>query len=218
MAEQDGKPTAQDAAADPQHSAPESRGSGANGGSVHGMADDMAAAAESVLESIAAGQAGVDAPVDPLADLARQLTEAQARAAEYQELYLRTRAEMDNIRKRSQIEVANASKFAIEGFAEALVPVRDSLEMALSAQGGPPEALREGVELTLRQLSSAFEKGRLLEVNPLGEKFDPNRHQAIAMVPAPEGIAANHVVTVLQKGYLIGDRILRPALVTVAQG
>ena len=122
-----------------------------------------------------------------------------------------------HIRRRGQEEVTKAYKFAVESFAESLVPVVDSLEKALEVQDASAEQLREGVELTLRQLRAAFEKGNLKEVNPVGEKFDPHWHQAISMVPAPEGIAPGHVVAVLQKGWTIADRVLRPALVTVAQ-
>jgi len=113
--------------------------------------------------------------------------------------------------------VAKAHKFAVESFAESLVPVIDSLEKALEATNATPDAMRAGVELTLKQLRAAFEKSNLKEINPVGEKFDPHRHQAISMVPAPEGIAPNHVASVLQKGWTIADRVLRPALVTVAQ-
>ncbi len=147
-----------------------------------------------------------------------QLAEAQARAAEFHDAFLRAKAEQENIRRRSQEDVAKAHKFAIEGFAESLVPVIDSLEAALATENASSETMRSGVELTLKQLQSAFEKANLSTLNPVGEKFDPNLHQAISMVPAPEGIAPNHVVTVLQKGYLIADRVLRPALVVVAQG
>jgi molecular chaperone GrpE len=112
-------------------------------------------------------------------------------------------------------EVAKAHKFAIEGFAENLLPVLDSLNAALADGGSDAAKMKEGVELTLKQLMSALEKGRVIEINPIGEKFDPHRHQAIAMVPHEQ--EANTVVTVLQKGYLIADRVLRPALVTVSQ-
>jgi molecular chaperone GrpE len=153
---------------------------------------------------------------DPAA-MAARLAEAEARAAEYMDMALRSRAEMDNLRKRSQHELAAAHKFAIEGFAESLLPVRDSLEMALSVDSPSVENLREGVEATLRQLSAAFDRHKLLAIDPVGEKFDPNRHQAISMVPS-ESVAANHVVAVLQKGFLINDRVLRPAMVTVSSG
>lgn len=144
----------------------------------------------------------------------------QAKLAEREDQLMRLAAEVENMRKRHAQELANASKFAIEGFAEALLPVADSLEMALLVQEQTYEGLKSGVEVTLRQMQQAFERGRLSILNPAGEKFDPNRHQAVSMVegqtqdpPVPSG----HVVSVMQKGYLIGDRVLRPALVAVAQ-
>ena len=150
-------------------------------------------------------------------DVEKELQCALEKANENYDLFLRAKAEADNVRRRSQDDVAKAHKFAVESFAEALVPVIDSLEKALEATNATPEAMREGVELTLKQLRVAFDKGNLKEINPVGERFDPHRHQAISLVPAPEGIAPNHVVTVLQKGWTIADRVLRPALVTVAQ-
>jgi molecular chaperone GrpE len=145
------------------------------------------------------------------------LADAQARASEYMDLALRAQADLENLRKRSQIELASAHKFAIERFAESLLAVHDSLEMALKVESPSLENLREGVQATLRQLDSAFERNKLMAIDPAGEKFDPNRHQAIAMVPAP-GVAANTVVAVMQKGFLINDRVLRPAMVTVSNG
>jgi len=151
-------------------------------------------------------------------DVEQELQAALARVNENYEMFLRAKAETDNIRRRAQDDIAKAHKFAIESFAEALVPVMDSLEKALDAGDTAPEALRAGVEITRKQLQAAFDKGRLVAINPVGEKFDPHKHQAISMVPAPEGVAPNHVVAVLQKGWMIADRVLRPALVTVAQG
>ncbi|RJG03807.1 nucleotide exchange factor GrpE [Noviherbaspirillum sedimenti] len=149
-------------------------------------------------------------------DLAEKLAAAEAKAAEFQDAYLRAKADVENFRRRAQEDIAKAHKFAIEGFAEALVPVKDSLEMALKVEAPSVESLREGVEMTLKQLNAAFDKGRLAEVNPqAGDKLDPMKHQAISMVPAEQ--EANTVVSVLQKGYTIADRLLRPALVTVAQ-
>ena len=142
------------------------------------------------------------------------LAEAQAKIVELQESFLRAKAETENVRRRGQDDVAKAHKFAIESFAEHLLPVLDSLEAALADNSGDLAKVREGVELTLRQLTGALEKGRVVAVNPVGEKFDPHRHQAISMVPAEQ--EANTVVSVLQKGYVIADRVLRPALVTVA--
>ncbi len=148
--------------------------------------------------------------------LEERLAAAEAKAAEMQDAYLRAKAEVENFRRRAQEDIARAHKFAIEGFAEALVPVKDSLEMALQVETPSVESLKEGVEMTLKQLIAAFDKGRLLEVNPQpGEKLDPMRHQAISIVPADQ--EANTIVSVLQKGYMIADRLLRPALVTVAQ-
>ena len=151
-------------------------------------------------------------------DVEAELQAALAKASENYELYLRAVAEVENTRRRAQEDVAKAHKYGIESFAEALVPVVDSLEKALEAHNATPESMRAGVELTLRQLRSAFEKGRLAEINPVGQRFDPHNHQAISMVPAEAagGVPPNHVVTVLQKGWRIADRVLRPALVTVA--
>ena len=135
---------------------------------------------------------------------------------EMQDAYLRAKADLENVRRRAQEDIAKAHKFAIENFAEALVPVKDSLEMALKLDTPSVESLKEGVEMTLKQLNAAFDRNRLLEINPVpGEKLDPMRHQAISMVPANQD--ANTIVSVLQKGYTIADRLLRPALVTVAQ-
>ncbi|MGA0954348.1 MAG: nucleotide exchange factor GrpE [Burkholderiaceae bacterium] len=144
----------------------------------------------------------------------------QAKLAEREDQLIRLAAEVENMRKRHSQELANASKFAIEGFAEALLPVADSLEMALVLQEQTYEGLKSGVEVTLRQMQQAFERGRMSAINPVGEKFDPNRHQAVSMVDGAAqdpAVASGHVVAVMQKGYLIGDRVLRPALVAVAQ-
>nr|WKF58404.1 Protein GrpE [Paraburkholderia busanensis] len=142
------------------------------------------------------------------------LAEAQARIAELQESFLRAKAETENVRRRAQEDVTKAHKFAIESFAEHLLPVVDSLEAAVAHSSDDLQKVREGVELTLRQLTGALEKGRVVALNPVGEKFDPHRHQAISMVPADQ--EPNTVVAVLQKGFVIADRVLRPALVTVA--
>lgn len=148
--------------------------------------------------------------------LEERLAAAEAKAAEMQDAYLRAKADLENIRRRAQEDIAKAHKFAIENFAEALVPVKDSLEMALKLDTPSVESLKEGVEMTLKQLNAAFDRNRLLEINPMpGEKLDPMKHQAISMVPAQQD--ANTIVSVLQKGYTIADRLLRPALVTVAQ-
>ncbi len=149
-------------------------------------------------------------------DLAKALEAAQAKATEHYDAFLRAKAEAENIRRRAQEDISKAHKYAIESFAEAMVPVVDSLEKALETQNATAEQLREGAQITLRQLQSAFERNKLVAINPVGEKFDPHKHQAISMVPAEA--PANQVVAVLQKGWMIADRVLRPALVTVSQG
>jgi molecular chaperone GrpE len=149
-------------------------------------------------------------------DLGQRLEEAEAKLAEMQDAFLRAKADAENIRRRAQEDISKAHKFAVEGFAEALLPVKDSLEMALKIEAPSVESLKEGVDMTLKQLVAAFERNRLVEVNPQpGEKLDPMRHQAISMVAAEQ--EANTIVSVLQKGYMISDRLLRPALVTVSQ-
>jgi len=139
----------------------------------------------------------------------------EARHAELSDAYLRAKAEIENTRRRADEEVGKARKFAVESFAESLLPVKDSLEAAIAIPAATPEQLLEGVHATLRQLTAALERNKVIEVNPpAGAKFDPHQHQAISVVPAPQ--EPNTVVAVLQKGYLIADRVLRPALVTVS--
>lgn len=154
------------------------------------------------------------APEAPVTDAQAALAEAEVKIAELQESFLRAKAETENVRRRAQEDVTKAHKFAIESFAEHLLPVIDSLEAAVAHSSDDLQKVREGVELTLRQLTGALEKGRVVALNPVGEKFDPHRHQAISMVPAEQ--EPNTVVAVLQKGFVIADRVLRPALVTVA--
>ncbi|MEN7531234.1 MULTISPECIES: nucleotide exchange factor GrpE [unclassified Cupriavidus] len=154
------------------------------------------------------------AGADDVARLAQQVADLEAKAKEHYDMFLRATAEGENIRRRSQDEVSKAHKYAIESFADNLVPVMDSLQAALADNSGDVAKLREGVELTARQLAAAFERGKIVELNPVGERFDPHRHQAISMVPSEQ--EPNTVVSVLQRGYTISDRVLRPALVTVS--
>ena len=144
-----------------------------------------------------------------------RIAQLEADLALAKEDFLRAKAETDNTRRRAQTDIANAHKYASESFAESLLAVKDSLEAALKDQSAAIDTLKSGVELTLRQLNSSFEKGKIAELNPLNEKFDPNKHQAISAVEA-EG-EPNRVVNVLQKGYQIHDRVLRPALVMVSK-
>ena len=150
-------------------------------------------------------------------NLDAMLANAQQEVARYHEELLRARAEVENVRRRAQEDVAKARKFGTESFAESLIPVRDSLEAALALTEQTAQAWQEGVEATLRQLNSAFERNQMREIAPVpGDKFDPHVHQAISSVPSdqPEGA----IVQVLQKGYTIAERVLRPALVMVSSG
>jgi molecular chaperone GrpE len=160
----------------------------------------------------AANQA--DAAAD-MASVQAELTSLKTRVAELSDHFLRAKAETENARRRADEEISKARKFALESFAESLLPVADSLEAALAHQDATAQQIREGTDVTLRQLKAALERNKVIEVNPAaGSKFDPHQHQAISMVAADQ--EANTVVTVLQKGYLIAERVLRPALVTVA--
>jgi molecular chaperone GrpE len=146
----------------------------------------------------------------------QQVMQLTIQLNESKDAFLRAKAEVENVRRRATEDVAKAHKFAIESFAEHLLPVMDSMYAALQHHNEDLQKLKEGVELTLKQLSGALEKGKIIEINPeLGAKFDPHHHQAISMVDSEQ--EANTIVSVLQKGYLIADRVLRPALVTVSQ-
>lgn len=156
--------------------------------------------------------------VDENSEEQKLIGELQDQVLTLKDQVLRAHAEMENVRRRSQEEVSKARKFGTESFAESLIPVRDSLEAALAAESQTLETLKEGMETTLRQLISAFERNQLREIAPIvGDKFDPNMHQAISSIPHPE-VEANCVAQTLQKGYTISDRVLRPALVVVSAG
>ncbi len=144
------------------------------------------------------------------------LKAAELQAAEHHDAWLRAKAETENMRRRAAEDVDKARKFAVENFANELLAVKDSLEAALAAESPSVENMKDGVELTLKQLAAAFAKFNLNDIDPLGEKFDPHQHQAIQVVESDQ--PANTVVTVLQKGYRLNERTLRPALVMVAKG
>ena len=155
------------------------------------------------------------ASTDPLADAQAELVNLKAQNADLADQYLRAQADVQNARRRADEEISKARKFAVESFADSLLPVLDSLEAGLAIPNASTEQIREGSEATLRQLKSALERNKVIEIAPAaGTKFDPHHHQAISVVPAEQ--EANTVVTVLQKGYLIAERVLRPALVTVS--
>lgn len=151
---------------------------------------------------------------DPLSDAQAELVNLKAQNADLADQYLRAQADVQNARRRAEDEIAKARKFAVEGFADSLLPVLDSLEAGLAMPNVTLEQIKEGTQATLRQLKSALERNKVIEIAPpAGTKFDPHQHQAISVVPAEQD--ANTVVSVLQKGYSIADRVLRPALVTV---
>ena len=177
--------------------------------------------AENARDNASAVDSGAAAAETPAADGGGQvdpnqkLNELEARHAEVADAYLRAKAESENTRRRAEEEISKARRYAVDGFAESLLPVKDSLEAAISIPAATPEQLLEGVHATLRQLAAALERNKVIEINPpAGTRFDPHQHQAVSVVPAEQ--EANTVVAVLQKGYLIADRVLRPALVTVA--
>src|SRR5580704_17194048 len=157
---------------------------------------------------------GAGAP-EPAPHLASLLKEAEDEAARLKDAWLRSKAETDNIRKQAQNDLAKAHKYAIERFAQELLTVRDALELSLATPNATTEALKDGVELTLKNLQAAFDREKIVEINPVGEKYDPHRHQAMTLLESGE--PPGTVVQVFQKGYLLNDRVLRPALVAVAK-
>jgi molecular chaperone GrpE len=181
--------------------------------------DQVLTGAPSPEELEAAAAANEADAEQALAALQAEFTALQAKNTELADSYLRAKADAENARRRADEEVSKARKFAVEAFAESLLPVTDSLEAGLQLKDASAQQIREGTEATLKQLKSALERNKVMEIAPhAGTKFDPHQHQAISMVPLPPESTqeANTVVSVLQKGYLIADRVLRPALVTVA--
>ena len=172
---------------------------------------------EEVVEETAQAEATQEQEVAAEPSVEEQLAAAQAQVATLQDSYLRAMAEMENSRRRADEAVERAHKFAVEKFAKNMLPVIDSLEKALEIAGDEKNPMIEGVEATYRQLVKAMEMSGMVEINPVGEKFDPTKHQAITMVPAMEGQESGHVAQVFQRGWLINDRVLRAALVSVVQ-
>jgi len=179
--------------------------------------NDQSATAEELVHTLDAMEQAGEASAEPVSSptLETLLQEAELKAAEHHDAWLRAKAETENLRRRTQEDISKAHKYAGEKFAMEMLPVKDSLEAALAAESTTIEALRSGVELTLKQLISAFDKSGLTEISPVGEKFDPHKHQAISAIEA-EG-EPNHVLTVLQKGYCLSERVIRPALVIVSK-
>lgn len=176
---------------------------------------DLTAQPEPAAASLAPPEAAPGAAEEPVTVGEDPLKKAEAAAQEHYDAWLRAKAEADNIRKRAQVEIAGAYKFAVETFTAELLAVKDSLEAALTTDNATVENMKSGVELTLKQLKSVFEKFNVTEIDPVGQKFDPHRHQAISTVESDA--EPNTVVQVLQKGYLLHERVIRPALVTVSR-
>ena len=161
----------------------------------------------------AASKAGQEG--DALSQALAELAELKAKSGDLADQYLRAKAEAENARRRAEDEISKARKFAVESFADSLLPVLDSLEAGLAIKDASVDQIREGAQATLRQLTSALERNKVIAINPdAGAKFDPHHHQAISVVPSE--LEANTVVAVLQKGYSMAERVMRPALVTVA--
>jgi len=173
----------------------------------------QAAAARNATVPASDADPGVKEEASP--GVEEQLRLAEQKAQEHLDSWLRAKAETENLRKRAQADIASAHKYGVENLAEALLPVHDSLEAALAVENVTLESLKSGVELTLKQLNAVFEKASLREINPVNERFDPHKHQAMTMVARPG--EPNQVVEVMQKGYLLHDRVIRPALVTVSK-
>ena len=171
--------------------------------------------AQDAADDVVFGAPAAEAAVEPAHDLGELLRKAETEAAELKDAWLRARAETENVRKQAQNDVIKAHKYAIERFSKELLTVRDALELAIATPHDTIEALKDGVELTLKNLNAAFEKAHIVEINPMGEKYDPHKHQAVTMIESDQ--AAGTVVQVFQKGYLLNDRVLRPAMVAVAK-
>ncbi len=165
------------------------------------------------IQNITAAMASYEA--EALAKCQAEFAELQAKSADLADQFLRAKADTENARRRAEDDVSKARKFALESFADSLLPVIDSLEAGLNVKDASLDTIREGAQATLRQLLSALERNKVIAINPAASsKFDPHLHQAISVVPSEQ--ESNTVVTVLQKGYLISERVLRPALVTVS--
>ena len=149
-------------------------------------------------------------------DLIEQLNQAKSKAEENWDLLLRTKAEMENLRRRTQIDLENAHKYGIEKLVSELIPVMDSMELGLAVEEASTESLREGMTLTINMVSQMFEKFNIKMIDPMNEKFDPELHQAMTAQPTDD-VEPNTVVAVMQKGYLLNERLVRPAMVMVSK-
>jgi molecular chaperone GrpE len=160
--------------------------------------------------------ASTEAPAETMPSMEEMLKAAELKAQEHYDAWMYAKAEGENIRRRAAEDVSKAQKFAVERFSNEMLAVMDSLQAGMAVETASVESFKSGMELTLKQLSSVFEKFNIKEINPVGEKLDPHKHQAITMVESEQ--PANTVVSVMQKGYSLNERVLRPALVMVAKG
>ena len=156
------------------------------------------------------------APAEIMPSMEEMLQAAELKAQEHYDAWMYAKAEGENIRRRAAEDVSKAQKFAVERFSNEMLAVKDSLEAGMAVQTDNIESFKSGMELTLKQLSSVFDKFNIKEINPVGEKLDPHKHQAIGMLESEQ--EPNTVVSVMQKGYSLNDRVMRPALVMVAKG
>jgi molecular chaperone GrpE len=178
--------------------------------------DEVLAKEQEKLENEHASEEKLESPEKSADSLEEQLELAQQKAGENWELYVRAKAEMDNLRRRNTKDVENAHKYGIEKFVTELLPVMDSMGMGLAAEEASAESLREGMELTMNMLKKMMDNLGIEEVDPMHEKFDPEKHQAMSMQPSAD-VEPNTVIAVMQKGYLLNDRLIRPAMVMVSK-
>jgi len=180
------------------------------------MMDQSEGTEQEMLEDEHKGEEKLDSPEKNADSLEAQLEQAQAKATENWDHYLRAKAEMDNLRRRNAKDVENAHKYGIDKFVNELLPVMDSMGLGLAVEDASAESLREGMELTMNMLQKMMEKLNIEEIDPLNEKFDPEKHQAMTMQPNAD-VEPNTVIAVMQKGYSLNDRLIRPAMVMVSK-
>lgn len=178
--------------------------------------DQVEGTEQEMLEDEHKGEGKLESPEINADSLEAQLEQAQAKARESWDAYLRAKAEMDNLRRRNTKDLENAHKFGIEKFVTELLPVLDSMALGLAVEDASAESLREGMELTMNILQKMMEKLNIEEIDPLNEKFDPEKHQAMTMQPDAD-VEPNTVIAVMQKGYSLNDRLIRPAMVMVSK-
>ena len=171
---------------------------------------------EQVTEDSAQEEEQLESPENIADSIEAQLEDAQAKASENWEHFIRAKAEMDNLRRRNAKDVENAHKYGIEKFVTELLPVIDGMSMGLATEDASAESLREGMVMTLDMLEKMMEKLGIEEIDPMNEKFDAEKHQAMTMQPNAE-VEPNTVIAVMQKGYSLNGRLIRPAMVMVSK-